>query len=103
MKTVFSEYQVWVYSIRKILPSQPLLIDRSKSVNANLNMGNKKIINLATPTHNTDAVNKTYADTNFLKLSGGNMTGDLTVPNPTTTGKSQLVLNLFTIKYFLVE
>ena len=31
------------------------------------------------------------------------MTGDLTVPNLTTTGKSQLVLNLFTIKYFFVE
>lgn len=46
----------------------------------NLNMGNKKIINLANPA-NTDAINKAYVDTGFLKLSGGTITGNSNLPN----------------------
>lgn len=34
----------------------------------NLNMGNKKIINLANPADNTDAINKAYVDTGFFCL-----------------------------------
>ena len=47
----------------------------------NLNMGNKKIINLANPADNTDAINKAYVDTGFLKLSGGTITGNSNLPN----------------------
>ncbi|CAH3131269.1 unnamed protein product, partial [Porites lobata] len=38
------------------------------------NMVNHKIINLGDPTSNKDATNKAYVDTNFLKLSGGDIT-----------------------------
>lgn len=47
----------------------------------NLNMGNKKIINLANPADNTDAINKAYVDTGFLKVSGGTITGNSNLPN----------------------
>ena len=47
----------------------------------NLNMANKKIINLANPADNTDAINKAYVDTGFLKLSGGTITGNSNLPN----------------------
>ena len=34
----------------------------------NLNLGNKKIVGLATPTSNTDAANKKYVDDNTACL-----------------------------------
>ena len=68
MKNFLATFYIWEYSIHKALPSQPLLLDEFKSMTGNLNMGNHKIINLAVPTNNTDATNKTYSDTNFLKL-----------------------------------
>ena len=40
-----------------------------------LDMGNKKIINIAGPNNNADAVNKAYIDNGFLILSGGLMSG----------------------------
>ena len=43
-----------------------------------INMGGKKISNLATPTANTDAATKAYAD-KMLPKAGGTMTGTLTV------------------------
>lgn len=55
--------------------------------NANgLNMQNHKIANLASPTQTGDAVNLGYIQTNigtgpFLPLSGGTMTGNITVPS----------------------
>ena len=51
-----------------------------------LRMGNKKIINLTNPTNNTDAANKAYIETGFLKLPDGTMTGVLNLPqNPNIT------------------
>jgi hypothetical protein len=58
--------------------------DGSVSMTGALNMGTtNKIINLATPTLNTDATTKAYVDTaNALKLnlSGGTMTGAIVLP-----------------------
>ena len=56
----------------------------------NLNLGNKKIVGLATPTSNTDAANKKYVDDNTAapdlsdyleKDVSVTMTGDLNVGN----------------------
>ena len=56
----------------------------------NLNLGNKKIVGLATPTSNTDAVTKKYVDDNigapdlsdYLEKDGTvAMTGDFNVGN----------------------
>ena len=43
-------------------------------------MSTNKITHLANPTDNTDGTNKKYIDDNYLKLSGGNMTGNIEVP-----------------------
>ena len=64
------------------------------NMNNYINMNNHKIINLATPTNNTDATTKLYVDTEFqalesefantiagyLPLKGGTMDGDIVVP-----------------------
>ena len=42
-----------------------------------LNMSNNKITNLAQPTDDKDGVNKKYIDDNYLKLSGGTVTGHI--------------------------
>ena len=60
--------------------------DGSVSMTGNLNLGNKKIVDLATPTLNTDAATKKYVDdnagspdlSNYLKKDGSvTMTGEL--------------------------
>ena len=59
------------------------------SMNANLDMTNHKIINLADPTSNKDAINKDYVDNNFVsqtnttyvKKVGDSMTGILSMGN----------------------
>ena len=60
--------------------------DGSVSMTGNLNLGNKKIVSLATPTSNTDAATKKYVDdnagspnlSNYLKKDGSvAMTGEL--------------------------
>ena len=60
--------------------------DGSVSMTGNLNLGNKKIVDLATPTSNTDAATKKYVDdnagspdlSNYLKKDGSvAMTGEL--------------------------
>ena len=43
----------------------------------NLKMVNNRIYNLPTPTGNAQPATKGYSDTNFLKLSGGTLTGAL--------------------------
>lgn len=50
-----------------------------------LDMGTQKITDLATPTANTDAVTKAYADTK-LPLAGGTLTGALALSNNKITG-----------------
>ena len=42
-----------------------------------LNMSNNKITHLAKPTDDKDGVNKKYIDDNYLKLSGGTVTGNI--------------------------
>ena len=76
--------------------------DGSSNMTGNLNMGNKKIINLANPTDNTDAINKAYVDTGFLKLSGGTITGNSNVPN-TNLLYNVIVLNYQTTTSIFVE
>ena len=65
-----------------------------------LNVNNQRIINVSTPTALTDAVNKTYVDSNFLGTSGGSLTlnGSITLSGtgeifglpavPTTNGSA---------------
>ena len=59
--------------------SKYLWITGRKAMTGNLNMGNNKIINLTNATDNSDATNRSYVDTNFLKLSRGHITGILIV------------------------
>lgn len=70
-------------------------LDGSVAMTGALNVGNNKVINLATPTENTDATTKLYVDTEFqalesefastiagyLPLKGGTMDGDIVVPS----------------------
>lgn len=49
-----------------------------------LDMNGNRIINLGSPINPTDAVNLTYADSNYLALTGGIITGPLTVNGNTT-------------------
>lgn len=53
-----------------------LLVDGSKSMQANLNMNNHKITNVTNGTSNADAVNYSQLQTK-LSLSGGTMTGPI--------------------------
>ena len=67
-----------------------------------LNMGNYKITNLANPTNNTDGANKKYIDDNYLKLSGGTITGPIYLPSSSTVNTSQ-ALNIIIASVFYVE
>lgn len=49
--------------------------DGGVSMTGNLNAGDNRVINLADPRSNKGTINKKYADTNFLKLTGGHVTG----------------------------
>ena len=52
--------------------------DGSVAMTGDLNMGNRKIANVANPTSNSEAVNKYYVDHNFLnRLSPNSLGGDL--------------------------
>ena len=55
----------------------------------NYDMVNKKLVNVGKPTSKRDGVNKSYADTNFLKLSGGTVTGHIILSNPIITSHNQ--------------
>lgn len=55
-------------------------------------MGSKKITNLATPTANGDAVNKSYADTKYTKPSAGIPKTDLASAVQTSLGKADTAL-----------
>ena len=60
-------------------------------MSGNLNMGNNKIINLTDPTDNTEAANEAYIDKNFLKLSGGHITGEVTKDHQSFTNRKSLI------------
>ena len=68
-----------------------------------LNMSNNKITNLK-PTDDKDGVNKKYIDDNYLKLSGGGLTGTLSVPdldrNQRYTVIRNNVLNYYSLNRF---
>lgn len=70
----------------------------------NLHIGNKKSLTCPIQPNDTDAANKAYIDDNLLKLSGGTLSRDVTVPDPLTgTVYGKRVLNYSSILYFLVE
>ena len=48
-------------------------------------MSNNKITNLAKPTDDKDGVDKKYIDDNYLKLSGGTVTGHIILTNDILT------------------
>jgi hypothetical protein len=67
-----------------------VLIDGTRAMTGNLDLGTNKIVNLATPTANTDAVTKAYADNlpGRWTESGGNVeraTGNVSVGTTTST------------------
>ena len=55
----------------------------------NLDMRNNRIYNLPTPTGNAQPTLKSYVDSNFLKLSGGTMSGTLAMGNNKITGLAE--------------
>ena len=57
-----------------------LLVDGSKSMQANLNMNNHKVTNVTNGTASADAVNYSQLQTK-LSLSGGTMTGPINMGN----------------------
>ena len=58
-----------------------------------LNMSNNKITHLANPTANGDATNKSWSESNFLKLSGGTMSGAIAMGNSKITGLAAATAN----------
>lgn len=63
-----------------LLQSNRLKLDGSNGpMSGNLSLGGNKITDLDTPTLATDASNKSYVDSNFLQITGGILTGYLTL------------------------
>ena len=58
---------------------------------APLNMSNNKITHLASATQDGDATNKKYIDDNYLKLSGGTVTGHIILNNPLLVSQYQAI------------
>ena len=56
-----------------------------------LNMSNNKITNLAKPTDDKDGLNKKYIDDNYLKLSGGTVTGHIILNNAILISQYQAI------------
>ena len=54
-------------------------------------MSNNKITNLAKPTDDKDGVDKKYIDDNYLKLSGGTVTGHIILTNAIVTSQYQAI------------
>ena len=51
-----------------------------------LNMSNNKITHLDNPSANGDAINKSWSESNLLKLPGGTMRGALAMGSNKLTG-----------------
>ena len=76
--------------------------DGGVSMTGNLNAGDNTVINMVDPQSNKDAVNKKYAYTNFLKLTGGDITGAVSKDTqPNTSDRS--LQNYEEMKLWLVE
>jgi len=58
--------------------SQPSTLTGLLTADGGIDMNNKTLVNVPTPSNGGDAVNKTYADTK-LPLAGGTMTGNLSM------------------------
>lgn len=58
------------------------------TITGNLDANGFRLVNLADPIAATDGLNLQYADTRYLQLSGGVLTGNLVVVNLTTSGTS---------------
>ena len=66
-----------------------------------LNMGSKKITNLADPTANSDAANKKYVDNmvanaDFLPTNGGSLTGNLNMNGKNISSVGSMAVNYLT-------
>ena len=63
--------------------------------------------NVKTPVNNDQGVNKSYADSNFLKLSGGTVSGNIAMQNarifnlPDPNGENQAATKIYTDNKFL--
>lgn len=66
-------------------------------------MVKKKLVNVGNPTSKKDGVNESYAYTNFLKLSGGTVTGHIILSNLIITSHNQAlnhnIGNVFFIQF----
>ena len=78
----------------------------SVGMSGNLNMSNNKINNISNSTNNSEAIDKQYVDTGFLKLSGGaihTITGRLYLPTNSYVSGNE-TLNLHQMKgFFIIE
>ena len=70
------------------------------TLSGDLNMGGNKIKRLPTRSQAGDeATSIAYVDDNFFKLSGGSLTGNLSVPSPAFV-HNEIVLNFVNMQYF---
>ena len=75
----------------KIWSENKFLDNSSGVMTGPLNMSNNKITNLAKPTDDKDGVNKKYIDDNYLKLSGGTVTGHIILNNAILSSQYQAI------------
>ena len=69
----------------------------------NLNLSNNKIINVGA-TSDKDALSRVVADGRYLKLSGGRIAENLTVPSIATRSEhNELALNYLNTRLLFVE
>ena len=70
-----------------------LSLNENSAMSGPLNMFNNKITHLANLIANGDAINKSWTESNFLKLSGGTMSGALAMGNNKITGLAPATAN----------
>ena len=70
----------------------------------NLNLSNNKIINVGAATSDKDALSRVVADGRYLKLSGGRIAENLTVPSIATRSEhNERALNYLNTRLLFVE
>ena len=70
-----------------------LSLNENSAMSGPLKMFNNKITHLANLIANGDAINKSWTESNFLKLSGGTMSGALAMGNNKITGLAPATAN----------